>query len=74
MFVLCIAYVVVSVCSDLPWHVKIASPTALSASAFRPVSSAIAFAQFLDHQISTKYHSLQNTPLLFVDTPVQAQV
>ena len=38
MFVLCIAYVCVSVCcsSDLPWHVKIATPTVLSASAFRP--------------------------------------
>ena len=37
MFVLCIAYVCVSVCcsSDLLWHVKIATPTALPASAFR---------------------------------------
>ena len=35
MFVLCIAYVCVSLCcsSDLPWHVKIATPTALSPSA-----------------------------------------
>ena len=38
MFVLCIAYVCLSLCcsSDLPWHVKIATPTALSATAFRP--------------------------------------
>ena len=35
MFLWCIAYRCVSLCysSDLPWYVKIASPTALSASA-----------------------------------------
>ena len=38
MFVLCIAYVWVSLCcsSDLPWRIKIAAPTVLSVRAFRP--------------------------------------
>ena len=38
MFMLCIAYWYVSLCcsTDLQWYVKIATPTALSASALRP--------------------------------------
>ena len=46
MFLLCVAYVRVRLCysSDLPRHVKIATPTALSSRALKPgfsVSGAI---------------------------------
>ena len=76
---LCIAYVCVSVCcsSDLPWHVKIATPTALSASAFRPgISRSVV-------QIHRRYVEIGKiAPSIFVpehaspfaDTPLHAQV
>ena len=74
MFVLCIAYMWVSLCcsSDLSWYVKIVTPTALvHLDKYLPVSGAIAF---WISKNSTKYHLCRHTPLLFADTPLQASV
>ena len=70
MSVLCLAYWCVSLCcsSDLLWYVKIATPTALSAS-LRPCFFGNLRYCFID-----VYNLRRNTLLLFADTPLSAQV